>query len=116
MRKLITLLFVTASLYSHAQDTSKVEQYCEMIAAGRMFSVKVNIDVNYGEERSIWKDYRIKDDNGKLQKFNSIVDGLNYLGKNGWKLVLTYPVTVGGETSYYFLLKKEFDKSQTAEQ
>ncbi|MEO7960910.1 MAG: hypothetical protein ABIR19_05140 [Ginsengibacter sp.] len=63
------------------QDTTKVEQYCEVVTTGRLLSNKVTIDIDYGEERTIWKDHRIRTDEGKLKKINSIIDAVNYLGK-----------------------------------
>jgi hypothetical protein len=109
-----TLLTATAS-YSQ-QDTSRVEQYCEVVATGRLLSNKVTIDIDYGEERSIWKDHRVKDDEGKLVKFNSVIDAVNYLGKNGWKLVNAFPISEGsGSKVYHYVFKKEFPKSETGQ-
>lgn len=90
-----------------------MEQYCEVVATGKLLSNKVTIDIDYGEERSIWKDHRIKDDNGKFKKFNSVIDAINYLGKLGWKLVNAFPVSTGnGPMVYHYVFKKEFEKSE----
>jgi hypothetical protein len=97
------------------QDSTRVEQYCELVAQGRLFSAKVNIDVNYGEERKFFKSYALKDENGKLVKFNSVVDALNYLGFTGWKLVNAYPIsTPNGPQVYHFYFKREFLKADVA--
>lgn len=98
-----------------AQDTTKVEQYCQVIATGKLFSNKVTIDVDYGEERSFWKDNRLKDEEGNLKKFNSIIDALNYLGRSGWKLVNAYPVSTGGGNPnvYHYVFRREFAKAET---
>lgn len=100
---------------SNAQeDTARVEQYCEVVATGRILSNKVTIDIDYGEERSIWKDSRLKDDNGRLKKFNTVIDAINYLGKNGWKLVNAFPVSIGNSPMvYHYVFKKEFLKRET---
>ena len=96
------------------QDTSRVEQYCEVVATGRSLSNKVTIDIDYGEERSIWKDNRLKDDNGKLKKFNTVIDAINYLGKTGWKLINAFPVSTGNAPMiYHYVFKKEFPKAET---
>lgn len=114
MKKIFFASLLFMSMHSFAQDTTKVEQYCEVIANGRLFSNKVTIDVDYGEERSIWKDHRLKDEEGRLKKFNTTIDALNYLGKMGWKLVNAYPVNVnGGSTSYHYVFKKVFAKTET---
>ena len=113
MKLIFVFLLLTSSLFSYAQDTTKVEQYCEVVATGRLLSNKVTIDIDYGEERSIWKDHRLKED-GKLKKFNSVIDAVNYLGKEGWKLVNAFPVSeVNGPKVYHYVFKKEFVKSDT---
>lgn len=114
MKSILVTLFLYASLSSLAQDTTKVEQYCEVVATGRLLSNKVTIDIDYGEERSIWKDHRVRTDEGKLKKFNSVVDAVNYLGKDGWKLVNAFPISTGnGPMVYHYVFKKEFAKSDT---
>ena len=113
MKKIIILLSLFCSLNSFAQDTTKVEQYCELIATPRLLSNKVTIDIDYGEERSFWKDHRIKDEDGKLKKFNSVIDALNFLGKSGWKLVNAFPVFSANTVIYHYVFKKEFLKSET---
>lgn len=118
MKKLLVLFIIVCPVFAFAQtDTSKVEQYCEVVATGRLFSKKVTIDIDYGEARSIWKDNRLKDEGGTVKKFNTVVDALNYLGKQGWKLVNAFPMIDGGTSSssssvYHFYFKREFLKSQ----
>ena len=116
MKKILTLACLIFSLQGFSQDSTKVEQYCEVTASGKLFSTKVTIDVDYGEERSFWKDHRLKDDDGKLKKFNSVIDALNYLGKMGWKLVNAYPVYNGSSSNiYHYVFKKEFTKAEVAQ-
>lgn len=99
-----------------SQSDEKVERYCDLIAQSRMFSRKVNIDVAYGDERKLFNDYRLKDESGKLKKFNTVIDALNYMGQQGWHLVDTYFVTEGSNSSltntYHYLFKKEFRKEK----
>jgi len=93
----------------------KVEKYCEIIATGRLLSRKVTIDIDYGEERKFFsfKDSRVKDELGKVQKFNSVVDALNYIGSLGWVFVNAFPISTGnGPAVYHFYFKKQFDTSE----
>lgn len=110
----LTLVFLafTSCLFAQTTDTSKVEQYCELVATGRLLSKKVTIAIDYGETASIWKDQRIKDDEGKVAKFNSVVDALNYMARNGWVLFNAYPIGDGGVLTYHFYFKKLFNKSE----
>ena len=58
--------------------------------------------MDFGEERKFWmNDSRIKDENEKPKNFNSPVDGINYLGNMGWKLVNAFPVQTGNGISFY---------------
>lgn len=110
---LIVLLF---SISGYAQnDTARLEQYAEIVATPRLLSNKVTISIDYGEERSIWKDSRLKNDEGKAVKFNTVIDALNYMGREGWKLVNAFPINKGSEQVYHYVFKKSFSKSETAE-
>ena len=114
---IIIIIFLFASLSSFSQtSTDKVEQYAEVVATPRLLSNKVTIDIDYGEERSIWKDHRLKEDGGKLKKFNTVIDALNYMGKDGWTLVNAFPVLVGSNSQvYHYVFKKAFLKSEVAQ-
>jgi hypothetical protein len=85
--------------------------YCEMVGTQKLFSTKVTIALDFGEERSIWKDNRLKDEvTGRAQSFNSMVDALNYMGEQGWEFAQAYVVTVGQQNVYHWLLKKNKDE------
>ena len=116
MKKLIftLVLFMSIALMAPAQDTTMVEQYCKMIVTGRVLSAKVNIDLDFGEERKLFGgDTRLRDDlTGKLKKFNSTVDALNYMGAQGWTLVNAFPIKEVDSFIYHYYFKKLFKKSE----
>ncbi|MFT3679038.1 MAG: hypothetical protein QM791_02120 [Ferruginibacter sp.] len=113
MRYYLLLHFLLLTTICLAQDTSRIEQYCQVTIFDKMLSNKVTMDIDYGEERSLWKDYRLIDENGKLMNFNSVVDAVNYIGKLGWKLVNAFPVTEKGDTKeYFYFFKKKFSRSE----
>jgi len=113
MKKLLIIgFFIISTLISNAQtDTSKVEQYCQVIATPRLLSNKVTIDIDFGDEKSFWRDNRLKTDGGALKKFNTIIDALNYMGREGWIFINAYPVHLGQTEIFHFAFKKEFPKS-----
>ncbi len=113
MKKLLTIgIFLMSTLVSNAQtDSSKVEQYCQVIATPRLLSNKVTIDIDFGDERSFWRDNRLKTEGGRLKKFNTIIDAMNYMGKEGWIFINAYPVRIGETEIFHFAFKKEFPKS-----
>ena len=45
---------------------------------------------------------------GNIRKFNTIIDALNFMGKQGWIFINTYPVESGGMVIYHYAFKKEF--------
>ena len=114
MKKIVIAgILLFSSLVSNAQaDTSKVEQYCQVIASPRLLSNKVTIDIDFGEEKSFWRDTRLKTDAGKLKKFNTVIDALNYMGKAGWIFINAYPVRMGETEIYHFAFKKQFALSE----
>ncbi len=113
MKKTVAIsIFLISTLISNAQsDTSKVEQYCQVIATPRLLSNKVTIDIDYGEEKSFWHDTRLKTDAGKLKKFNTVIDAINYMGREGWIFMNAYPVRMGETEIYHFAFKRQFLKS-----
>lgn len=114
MKKILSLLILSTigiTVFSQT-DTAKVEQYCQVIATPRLLSNKVTIDIDYGEEKTVWADTRLRNIDGKLKKFNTIIDALNFMGKEGWSFVNAYPVTTANTTTYHFAFKKLFLRSE----
>ena len=112
---IISIILFTSHVSFSQNDTTKIEQYCEVVATPRLLSNKVTIDVNYGEEKSVWKDTRLKNDEGKLKKFNTVIDALNYMGKEGWIFVNAFPVINGTTQIYHYAFKKLFLKSEVGD-
>ncbi len=108
------LVLLTGSFGAFAQDTTMVEQYCRLVAQNRLLSNRVNIDVDYGDERKLFSDNRMRDEEtGRLKKFNTVVDALNYMGAQGWILVNAFPVLDGSNnTTLHYYFKKNFRKSE----
>jgi hypothetical protein len=107
---LIAILLLPQGLFAQ-----KLERYCELVAIGKMLSSKVSISVDFGEEAGLFKDRRVKDDDGKVVKFNTLVDALNYMGTQNWKMVNAFPISNGnGGNIYHFFFKKEYDASELA--
>jgi len=114
MKKILILSVLLMSFFvSKAQtDTTKVEQYCQLIMTPRLLSNKVTIDIDYGDVKSFWRDSRLRSDAVTLKKFNTIIDALNYMGKAGWIFINAYPVKLAETEIYHFAFKKQFYKSE----
>lgn len=100
-----------STIKTYAQsDTSRVEQYCEVIATQKLFSTKVTIDVDFGQARKSWSRNRIKDETGKVRDFNSVIDAMNYMGEQGW--ALSSSLLIGSVPYvYHYIFKREVLKS-----
>ena len=88
----------------------QTEQYCLLMATAttRLLSPKVTITLDYGQETGIWanNDNRIKDETGRVQAFNSIVDALNYMNSRGWEFVNAYVLPVQTQNVYHYLMRR----------
>ena len=113
MKKCLFLMLMFTSMSTMAQKPYKV--FCELLGTGKLFSNKVTVTVDFGQETSLWagasKQYLV-DDNGKTIKFNSMVDAMNYMGKRGWEFEQAYVVTIGNQNVYHWLLSKEVTRDE----
>ena len=107
---LVIILLLSTQAFAQA-DTTKVEQYCEVLATGKMFSNKVTIDIDFGQVRKFWSDNRIKDETGELKNFNTVIDAMNYMGSQGWSLV-TALLIGNGPYVYHYIFRKVVLKSE----
>jgi uncharacterized membrane protein YfhO len=107
MKNILILTLLFCSLHSFAQkDTIKVEQFCQIIAVPRLLSNKVTIDIDFGEEKKFWNDTRLKTWEDKVKKFNTIIDAMNYMGKQGWSFINAYPVRNNDTEIFHFAFRK----------
>jgi len=77
------------------------EVYCELLGKGTLFSGKVKVSVDYGNEVTY-----LKDTEGKKLKFESMIGAMNYMAENGWTYVNSYVVTIGDANVYHYLMRK----------
>lgn len=109
----LVFAFISIGIWVMAQggkqsDETQKNVYCLISGNQRPFSTKVVVSVDYGEEKGMWYDPRIRDEEtGKVQKFNSMVDALNYMENQGWDFVDAYAVTVSNQNAYHWLLRKK---------
>ena len=101
MNKVLTIciaLFFSLQSFSQ-QDSTTIEQYCAVVATPRL-----------------WKDNRLKTEEGKVKKFNTVIDALNYMGNNGWQLVNAFPVSTGTNSFVYnYVFRKVFLREEGIE-
>lgn len=117
MKKLLFIAaFTFLGLAAHAQQQPQFV-YCEIVGIAKVLSKKVTIEIDFGDKTSMWKDNRLKDSaTGKNMVFNSMIDALNFMGKQGWEFEQAYTVTVQNQNVYHYLMKKPFAKLDEEQQ
>lgn len=108
MKKCMFLMLMMVSMSVMGQEPYRV--YCELVGTGKLFSTKVNVTVDFGQETGFWRqnvDQYLVDENGKKIKFNSMVDAMNYMGRLGWEFEQAYVVTTNQQNVYHWLLSKK---------
>lgn len=129
MKKIFILvvgLFICTTTF--AQETVSTEQavpykvYCEIITRPRVFSTKVDVELDFGQSYKFWSgDRHLYDENGQRIEFNSMLDAANYMARRGWELEVAFPVThiSGGDSSstdfHWILYKLVTNDSQITE-
>lgn len=115
---LITLAFCSFGLTSaFSQTVNDIPikdidvDYIQIVGTAKLMSNKVTVEIDFGQENKYWsaKDTQVKDENGKLVNFNSMIDALNFLSKNGYEFVNAYAITVSNQNVYHYMLKKKKD-------
>lgn len=107
MKKIISLfIFVFISVVCFSQN----KIFCEIVGTSNLINTKVSVEIDYGQKNTFWKnDNRLVDENGNVVKFNSMIDALNYLGKQGWSFEQAYVVSHGEVNVYHYLLSQLVD-------
>jgi hypothetical protein len=83
--------------------------YVQIVGTSKLMSNKVTIEIDFGQENKYWsaRDTQVKDENGKLVVFNSMIDALNFLSKNGYEFIDAYTITISNQNVYHYMLKKK---------
>jgi hypothetical protein len=83
-------------------------EYIQIVGSGNFRAGKVEVKIDFGNENKYLstKENRIKDENGELLKFNSMIDALNFLSKNGYEFIDAYTLPLEFNDTCYYILKK----------
>lgn len=109
---LILLFFISTA--SSSQTISGVplkevdSEYIRISGSWRINkTLAINIDFGQKNEPFNTKDNLLLDDDEKPVEFNSIIDAINFLSKNGYELVDTYVIPSETSGYTYHILKKK---------
>ena len=105
----IAAMGVKAQVMVNGVDITTADiQYIQLVGTTKLLNLnEVTINVDYGQDLK-WNSPRqaIKGSDGKNMSFESMVDALNFMYKNGFEFVSREVITVGQQNVYHFLLKR----------
>lgn len=115
MKNLILISAILFSLAGYTQTVNDVPiseidvEYIELRGASKMMSNKMIVEIEYGQQNKflIAKDAQIRDENGKVVVFNSMIDAMNFFSANGYELVNAYAVVIQGKPWYHWVIRKK---------
>jgi hypothetical protein len=102
-------------------DTAATSEYTysEIVGTEKLLSKKVTVEIDFGQKTTLnffgtTKGLKYIDPaTGKPVVFNSMVDAMNFMGKNGWEFIQAFAVTEGSgglaQNVYHFLLKRNIE-------
>lgn len=114
MRYALLLFCLVLGSFSYAQTINDIpvaeinSTYIELLGRTKFMSAKVTIAVQFGQESKLFgaDTQTIRDAEGKPVAFNSMVDALNFFDSVGYDFVNAYPITIGNQNVYHYLMRK----------
>ena len=112
---LLTSLFVCA-ISLKAQTVNDVPlkdidvEYVQIIGSPRPFSFGFMVQIDFGQKTkpfSVGKQTVLKDEEGNTVEFNSMIDALNFMSKNGFEFITAYSSvsSAASESRIHYLMK-----------
>lgn len=85
-------------------------QYLQIVGTSKFLSKKLTIAIDIGQKTKYFSSNTdvtlLKDENGDGIIFNSMIDALNFMSKNGYDFVTANIITTEGQNVYHYLMKK----------
>ena len=117
MKKLTYIIVFLFYCTSYSQSINGVpfseidSQYIQIVGTAKVLSSKVTINIDFGQSTKLFgsskKQFAILDKENKKVEFNSMIDALNFMTKNGYKFEQAYVVSTGNSSTYHYLMSKE---------
>lgn len=121
MKKTFLIALISlSSLALKAQTVNDVPikdidvEYVQIVGSSRTFSNKLSIEIDFGQKTKFFSlndDTTLKDEQGKTLVFNSMIDALNFMSKNGYEFVNAYTMSVDNQKVYHYLLRNKKSKA-----
>ena len=116
---IVTIALLICAIFSEAQTVNKVPikdidgEYVEIFVNEMFFSTKLALYIDFGQySKSIGVESFVRDATGEILEFNSIIDALNFMSKNGFEVVTVYMVTEYTVNKCHYLLRNTKNKAK----
>jgi hypothetical protein len=91
--------------------------YLQIVGEARPLAAKPRVEIDFGQRTKMFssgKDNTVRDEAGKIVKFNSMMDALNFFASYGFELVSSYVTPESNRdfnnTTHYYILKNTNNK------
>lgn len=114
MTKFSGFLSVLCAIGLTAQGQTDV-QYAELIGQGGMFSDKLAITVDFGEDLDFPNalPQKIRDENsGRVIRFHSMAGAMNFMATQGWQFVQAYVTKRDDVTKEHWIIKRKYQPEE----
>jgi hypothetical protein len=115
---LLTLTLLTSSFFLKAQTINDIPvkdidvNYVQIVGEAKPLAAKPRVQIDFGQRTKMFssgKDNTVRDEAGKIVKFNSMMDALNFFSSYGFELVSSYVTPESNadfnNTTHYYILK-----------
>ncbi|WP_259016608.1 hypothetical protein [Emticicia fluvialis] len=108
----LALFFVASAGFAQSIDDIPLKdlkaEYMTITGFNRVPQTRMVIDFDYGQKSRVIdpKQAVVRDENDKKIKFESMVDALNFMSRNGYDFVQAYAFTLGEQGVQHYLLRK----------
>lgn len=85
-------------------------EYIQIVSTSKMLSNKLTINIDFGQFHKSFSDKEtmVLDENGKKMVFNSIIDALNFMDKNGYEFINAYDISSSNSHhTYGYLMRRK---------
>jgi hypothetical protein len=96
-----------AQIYAEGKLLDEIYQgkYLAIQERGIFGTNEIGVIIDHGQRTVPLEWDEVTDETGKMRRFNSIVDILNFFEENGWSYLNAH--TVNSENEHYLLLKRK---------
>jgi hypothetical protein len=90
-------------------------EYIRITGTYRFLTTQMNIEVDYGQEISLRaiNDKYLKDENGNVMVFYSMIGALNFFSRNGYELVNAFPLSANEPNIHHYILRKKIREKES---